>query len=248
MTAPSTPAVPPVPVDSPALPLLVAETFGPTFQGEGPSTGHQALFLRLSRCNLSCPRCDTPYTWDTSRFDLRGHTTRRSAEEVVRWVLTQPTRLLVITGGEPLLQQDRLLPVVKAVTEAGRRVEIETNGTVAPLPDLVASMAAFNVSPKLLGFAGPRDGLRRINPIALSALTASGRAVFKFVATSTAELEEIARLQDRFGLDPVWVMPEGTSSDEVLTGMRNLADAIRARGWHLSSRLHVLLWEDTRGR
>ncbi|MGW3614033.1 hypothetical protein ACWD6N_29885 [Micromonospora sp. NPDC005163] len=55
-------------------------------------------------------------------------------------------------------------------------------------------------------------------------------------------------LQERFGLDPVWVMPEGTTSDAVLTGMRDLADAVLARGWHLSSRLHVLLWEDTRGR
>ncbi|MEU8284200.1 7-carboxy-7-deazaguanine synthase QueE [Micromonospora sp. NPDC048905] len=251
MTAPSMPAVPPFPAGSPAVParpLLVAETFGPTLQGEGPSTGQQALFLRLSRCNLSCPRCDTPYTWDTSRFDLRAHTADRPAEEIIRWVLTQQTRLLVITGGEPLLQQDRLLPVVDAITAAGRRVEIETNGTVVPLPALVASIGAFNVSPKLSGFAGPRDGRRRINPDALSALAGSGRAVFKFVAADTAELDEIARLQEQFGLDPVWVMPEGTTSDAVLAGMRDLADAVLARGWHLSSRLHVLLWEDTRGR
>lgn len=248
MTAPTTPAAPPTPTDPPTLPLLVAETFGPTLQGEGPSSGQQALFLRLSRCNLSCPRCDTPYTWDTSRFDLRAHTSQRTAEDVVRWVLTQPTRLLVITGGEPLLQQDRLLTVVKGVTEAGRRVEIETNGTVIPLPDLLATTAAFNVSPKLLNFAGPRDGLRRLNPAALSALATSGRAVFKFVVTRVAELDEIAQLQARFGLDPVWVMPEGTTSDAVLTGMRDIAHAVLARGWHLSSRLHVLLWEDTRGR
>ncbi|WP_433530293.1 7-carboxy-7-deazaguanine synthase QueE [Micromonospora sp. CA-263727] len=244
-------AVPPFPAGSPSLParpLLVAETFGPTLQGEGPSTGQQALFLRLSRCNLSCPRCDTPYTWDTSRFDLRAHTTHRTPEEIIRWVLAQPTRLIVITGGEPLLQQDRLLPVVKAATEAGRRVEIETNGTVVPLPALAASVSAFNVSPKLSGFAGSRDGQRRINPAALSALAGSGRAVFKFVANNAAELDEIARLKDRFGLDPVWVMPEGTTSDAVVTGMRDIADAVLARGWHLSSRLHVLLWEDTRGR
>ena len=52
--------------------LIVAECFGvetPTFQGEGPSCGHPALFIRLSRCNLTCARCDTKYTWDWSRFD-----------------------------------------------------------------------------------------------------------------------------------------------------------------------------------
>ena len=58
-------------VDGPGL--LVAERFGverPTFQGEGPSSGVPALFIRLSRCNLTCTWCDTPYTWDTSRFDV----------------------------------------------------------------------------------------------------------------------------------------------------------------------------------
>ena len=52
--------------------LIVAECFGvetPTFQGEGPSCGHPALFIRLSRCNLTCARCDTKYTRDWSRFD-----------------------------------------------------------------------------------------------------------------------------------------------------------------------------------
>jgi 7-carboxy-7-deazaguanine synthase len=41
--------------------------FGPTFQGEGPSAGRRALFIRLSHCNLSCPGCDTPESWDWSR-------------------------------------------------------------------------------------------------------------------------------------------------------------------------------------
>ncbi|HEX8632454.1 MAG TPA: 4Fe-4S cluster-binding domain-containing protein, partial [Catenuloplanes sp.] len=103
-------------------PLLVAETFGPTFQGEGPSAGQQAMFVRLSRCNLSCPGCDTPFTWDTTRFDLRIHTSRRTPEAVAAWALAASTPLVVITGGEPLLQQEPLLPLVTTLTEAGRRV------------------------------------------------------------------------------------------------------------------------------
>jgi organic radical activating enzyme len=228
-------------------PLLVAERFL-SLQGEGPSTGQQALFLRLSRCNLSCPSCDTPYTWDTTRFDLRGQTVRHTAQELVGWVLAQPPPLLVITGGEPLLQQQRLLPVAAAVAAAGRRIEVETNGTVVPLAELTESVTAFNVSPKLASFAGPRDSARRINPTALGALAATGKAVFKFVASSVADLDEIGRLQQQFGLDPVWVMPAGATSAAVLAGMRDLADAVMARGWHLSGRLHVLLWEDVRGR
>ena len=229
-------------------PLLIAETFGPTFQGEGPSCGQQALFLRLSRCNLACPGCDTPYTWDTSRFNLRDHTHRRSAGSVISWALARPTPLIVISGGEPLLQQDRLLPVVAALTTAGRRVEIETNGTVIPSPELVDQVAAFNVSPKLAAFAAESDAARRINPAALSTLVTSGKSVFKFVVGSGADLDEVGDLVARFGLAPVWVMPEGTASEVIVARMRDLADAVLARGWNLTTRLHVLLWEDTRGR
>lgn len=229
-------------------PLLVAELFGPTFQGEGPSAGQQAMFVRLSRCNLSCPGCDTPYTWDTARFDLRVHTTRHTPHDIAAWALERPTPLVVITGGEPLLQQKALLPLVTALTAAGRRVEVETNGTVTPTAELAAQVTAFNVSPKLAGFAAPGDADRRIDPETLQRFVTSGRAVFKFVASSVADLDEIASLQQRYGLDPVWVMPEGTATSTVVDGMRALADAVLARGWNLTTRLHVLLWEDTRGR
>ncbi|WP_246274523.1 7-carboxy-7-deazaguanine synthase QueE [Phytohabitans houttuyneae] len=228
--------------------MLVAEVFGPTLQGEGPSCGQQALFVRLSRCNLSCPSCDTPYTWDRSRFDLRQHTERRTAASLISWALAYPTPLVVISGGEPLLQQDRILPIVAAWTAAGRRVEIETNGTVSPSPELVDQVAAFNVSPKLAAFAADRDVDRRINPAALAALAASGKSVFKFVAGSIGDLDEIGDLVTRFGLAPVWVMPEGITSEVIVARMRDLADAVVARGWNLTTRLHVLLWEDTRGR
>ena len=226
--------------------LLVAELFGPTFQGEGPSAGQQALFVRLSRCNLSCRWCDTPYTWDWSRFDPHAEARRLPVPEVARWLLQQPVRLVVITGGEPLLQQRRLLPLVVELAAAGRRIEIETNGTIPPDPELAAAVWAFNVSPKLSGSELPRP--RRLVNRALEELAATGKAVFKFVVTAKAELAEIAALVDAHGLAPVWVMPEGTTSDRVLAGMRELAEAVLAQGWNLTPRLHVLLWEDARGR
>ena len=79
--------------------LLVAELFGPTFQGEGPSAGQQALFVRLSRCNLSCRWCDTSYTWDWSRFDPHAEARRLPVPEVARWLLQWPVRLVVVTDG-----------------------------------------------------------------------------------------------------------------------------------------------------
>ena len=228
--------------------LVIAEMFGPTVQGEGPSSGRQALFVRLSRCNLSCPACDTPYTWKWTDFDPRAESRRVSGEQIVAWVLRHPTELVVITGGEPLLQQKSLVPVVQRLSAAGRQVEVETNGTIEPTPALIDAVAGFNVSPKLTGFAAPADRARRVNREALRALAASGKAVFKFVVASSTELDEIERLRGEHRLDPVWVMPEGTTAERVLDVLHAIADDVLARGWHLTSRLHVLLWEDTRGR
>ncbi|MGH8897379.1 MAG: 7-carboxy-7-deazaguanine synthase QueE [Egibacteraceae bacterium] len=220
--------------------------FGPTFQGEGQSTGQQALFVRLSRCNLSCSWCDTPYTWDWSRFDPHAEARRIPVKTVAAWVLASPVQLVVITGGEPLLQQPGLVPLVERLAAAGRGVEVETNGTIAPAARLTEAVGRFNVSPKLTAAGG--SVAARIRPVALRAFAGCGKAVFKFVVTDPAEIEGIAELQRAYGLAPVWVMPQGITSGTVIAGMRLIADEALARGWNLSPRLHVLLWEDARGR
>ncbi|MFC4114281.1 7-carboxy-7-deazaguanine synthase QueE [Nonomuraea zeae] len=226
--------------------LRIAERFGPTLQGEGPSAGQPALFIRLSGCNLSCSWCDTPYTWDARRFNLRDQRERVPVADLVAWALDHPVPLIVITGGEPLMQQRHLPALAGPLLQAGRRLEIETNGTVTPDPALLVDGLHFNVSPKLDNANVPHK--RRIKPAALEALSASGQAVFKFVACNLADLDEIAELVERFAMTQVWVMPEGVTADHVLGRAHLLAEAVIARGWSLSLRLHVLLWGDERGR
>ncbi|MGW3165798.1 7-carboxy-7-deazaguanine synthase QueE [Streptomyces sp. NPDC001142] len=229
--------------------LIVAECFGvevPTFQGEGPSCGHPALFIRLSRCNLSCTKCDTKYTWDWDQFDPRKESTQRTVADLVAWATSSPVELIVITGGEPLLQQTRLVPLVQQLLAAGKRVEFETNGTLAPLPELVVGGVHFNVSTKIASFG--MDEAKSVVPAALEAFVASGRAAFKFVASSVADLDRIAELADAHRLAPVWVMPEGTAADAITATTRVLADAVAARRWHFTTRLHVLAFADARGR
>ncbi|MER6150888.1 7-carboxy-7-deazaguanine synthase QueE [Streptomyces hirsutus] len=229
--------------------VIVAESFGvevATFQGEGPSCGHPALFIRLSRCNLTCAKCDTKYTWDWSRFDPRKESTKRSVADMVAWAASSPVELVVITGGEPLIQQSRLVPLVRELLAAGKRVEFETNGTIAPVPELVVDGVQFNVSPKLASFG--MDEAKSVVPAALEAFAASGRAVFKFVASSVADLDRVAELANAHRLAPVWVMPEGTTAEAVTATTRALADAVAARHWHFTTRLHVLAFVDARGR
>jgi 7-carboxy-7-deazaguanine synthase len=226
--------------------LVVAEVFGPTLQGEGPSAGRRCGFVRLGGCNLDCSWCDTPYTWDWTRFSPESELRRVAVTEVVASVEAMGVDMLVITGGEPLLQARALLPLLAAAGERGWRVEVETNGTVAPPPEMAARVTAFNVSPKLAN-SGIGESVR-IRPAALEALRTTGCAVFKFVVTAASDLDEVAALVAEHRLEPVYVMPEGTTAEVVLARMRELAGPALARGFHLTPRLHILLWGDRRGR
>jgi 7-carboxy-7-deazaguanine synthase len=226
--------------------LAVSEIFGPTVQGEGPTAGRRAGFVRLGRCNLDCVWCDTPYTWDWDRFDPAVEVTPLPVSAVVARLDAMAVERVVVTGGEPLLQQRGLLPLLVALGERGWVVEVETNGTIAPSSAVAAAVTAFNVSPKLANSGIPLA--RRIRPAALGALVETRKAVFKFVVAEASELDEVAALVSAHGLAPVWIMPEGTSAAVVSSRLAALADPVVARGWNLSTRLHVLVWGDERGR
>jgi 7-carboxy-7-deazaguanine synthase len=223
--------------------LVVSEVFGPTFQGEGPSMGRTAAFVRLGRCNLACTWCDTPYTWDWTRHDAAVELTERSVDDILDEIDAMgPVDVVVVTGGEPLLQQARLVPLLEGLAARPSVVEIETAGTICPSDDVVGLVDRFNVSPKLANSGNPVE--RRHRPEVLHAFAATGKAVFKFVVREPAELDEVAT----FGVEPVWIMPEGTDASVLGARIRALAPAVLARGWRLTTRLHVLLWGDERGR
>ncbi|MCU1680259.1 MAG: organic radical activating enzyme [Amycolatopsis sp.] len=228
--------------------LVVNETFGPTFQGEGPSTGRYARFIRLFGCHLSCSWCDSAQTHDGSRYDLDAEHQVISVEDVLCWLAAEPRGLVVITGGEPLLQPRVVGTLAHAIRDAGLAtdIEIETSGTLAPTPDIVAAVTQFNVSPKLAHSGLHRH--QRIRPTVLHQLVTTHKAIWKFVVQDPSDLDEVEDLVSAFGLAPVWVMPEGTDSATVLARMRLLADPVLERGWHLSTRLHTLLWENDRAR
>lgn len=227
--------------------LLVNEIFGPTFQGEGPSAGQRCVFLRLAGCNLSCVWCDTPYSWDWNRYDVRAEARVVSVEKVeadLRKLAGETVRMLVITGGEPLLQGDRLVPLVESLRASGWWLEVETNGTRPIPPPLLAQR--FNVSPKLAN--GGDKVEKRLRPETLRALDADARVVWKFVVRTPADVNEAAALRKWHGLQrPCYVMPEGATPEAQLATLADVAEAAVGLGFNLSPRLHVLAWGGRRG-
>ncbi|EON77591.1 Queuosine Biosynthesis QueE Radical SAM [Lunatimonas lonarensis] len=100
-----------------ALPLM--EAFY-TIQGEGRYTGHSAYFIRLGGCDVGCVWCDVKDSWDVSRWPLVR------IEDMVEEALQYPGRLVVITGGEPLMHE--LGPLTKLLRAKGFQVNLETSG------------------------------------------------------------------------------------------------------------------------
>ncbi len=258
-----------VPSASGAVP--VAEMFY-SFQGEGPSLGRRALFVRLMGCNLTCgypsmPRraataaagqmvCDTSYTWNRADYDLTGgvrHLTPPQIwDEMVRLdpsaecPALAPVGLIVVSGGEPLLHKDAVLYLAAQASATGRSLEIETNATIRPGPELIQASVVFNAGLKLATSAVPRK--LRIKEGAIAEIQASGRARWKFVVCGPEDMAEIAELQLEFGLTEIWLSPEGSTPTAVVERMRLVADSALARGWNLSTREHVLIWDGARGR
>lgn len=109
-----------------------------SLQGEGQYTGRAAVFVRLSGCNLRCSFCDT-------RHEAFVPLTE---DEIVDKVTAYPARHVVITGGEPTLQLTRSL--IDKLHEAGKFVQIETNGSIVLSLDLVQAIDWITCSPKEL--------------------------------------------------------------------------------------------------
>jgi 7-carboxy-7-deazaguanine synthase (Cx14CxxC type) len=125
-----------------------------TLQGEGVQTGSRAVFLRFAGCNLwtgreqdrataQCRFCDTDFVGTDGEGGGKFRSADALAAHVERlWGDRKQERLVVITGGEPMLQLDRAL--VDALQARGFRVAVETNGTLPA----VAGLDWICVSPK----------------------------------------------------------------------------------------------------
>ena len=210
--------------------------------------GKPSVFLRLATCNLACTWCDTKYTWDWANFDYAREVVSLEASQLEERILGFDCPNLVITGGEPLLQQSDLIPLVTSLKSQGMRFEVETNGTIEPGPELARDIDQWNVSPKLANSGNPAE--RREEPSALAAFQQLPNAYFKFVVAEPGDVDEVCGFRDRYSLPSqrVILMPEGRTPDALKSRSVWVSEACIKEGFRFSTRLHILLWGDERGR
>ncbi len=238
--------------------LVVSEIFGPTVQGEGPYSGHPVAFLRLGRCNLDCKWCDTPYTWDWKgkngiTYDPAKELQKVQIDEVLERICEHlPGTIndrIVISGGEPLLQRNSLEALAGLIKERepDLPIDIETNGTLAPL---FVPGITYVVSPKLKssGVAWNPKWYKSIKT--LSERAGYGFAWLKFVITDPEDFRQVDNIVRETGFPPwcVYVMPQGVTKEELDENCQWVADLAMLKGYLYSDRLHVRFWNDERGK
>lgn len=235
--------------------LAVNEIYNtPTFQGEGRSIGMPCYFMRLAGCNLACVWCDTPFAWDWKGVNGKAYDTEKELHpmtleiilaQLERQAKATGIRNLVISGGEPMLQQKALVPLVFALLDRNWHIEVETAGTRPPLPDLLVDQ--FNVSLKLLNSGNAYQ--KRHVPASIQAFVKDKRSTFKFVVRDEADMQEVEDLAALYGIDSyrIYIMPEGKDEATIQAHLQQVALNVVRHGWNLTTRLQVSIYGNQRG-
>lgn len=155
-----------------------------SLQGEGVRAGSPSLFLRFSKCNLLCTVETHGFDCDTEFESGRDLTIDEILAELAG--LSADCRWIVLTGGEPALQLDTAL--IDALHQAGYKLAIETNGTVA-LPD---GLDWITVSPKV-----PETSIKQRTADEVKYVRAVGQPIPETVVEATYRLISPAFEDDR---------------------------------------------------
>jgi len=210
--------------------MIISEIFY-SIQGEGPNIGKPSIFLRLAGCNLKCKWCDTKYALNSANF--KSMTNKKIIQKIKKY----PCKNVVITGGEPLLQQDGLKELLDAMY--GYKIELETNGSL-PLK-INNKFEQINCSPKLTSSGNIAYPLKL--------LPTNKKVVYKFVICKKSDVDEVKAFCRKYKIpkEKIWLMPEGSKRELVIKRSIWLIETCKKEGYNFSPRLHIMLWGNIRG-
>lgn len=246
--------------------IAVSEYFY-SLQGEGKTMGIPAIFLRLTGCNLMCGgqgvekdgkmRAGATWICDTIEVWMKGETLDfatllQQLNEEIDFVNRLKNGVhLVITGGEPLLQQDRiiaLLEYLEAEYQLRPIIEVETNATFLPKEALDKRVQYWNTSPKLSN-SGMAEA-QRIQPEILHWFNQNPNTMFKFVLASVEDFEEIQQdFLNTLLIDKrkIVLMPAADSIEQLLERNKLVADICIEHQIRMCTRMHVEIWNKLTG-
>ncbi len=240
--------------------LKLSELFC-SVQGEGPHAGTSCVFLRLATCNLKCSWCDTKYTWDWENYDFNKEVREISIEDIWKRITDCPNiSHIVITGGEPLLQQNRLIPLLKLIKDKKKEdnrshyyyIEIETNGTVIPSKELIHLVDQWNISPKTANSFNEKNGidLENLYKKPLFIFRDLENSFFKFVIDKFDDFKDIEQYVQNYGLpkERLILMPQAITKEKLLEKSVWINEYAKKNNFTFSTRLQVLLWDNLRGK
>lgn len=171
--------------------MKVNEIFS-SFQGEGVYCGVPATFLRLSGCNLNCEFCDTEFN------EYKEISVELVKEIILQHMKNHNTKLLVITGGEPLLQYEELKELVESLN---CNIQIETNGSILRIP---LQNVSYEISPK--------KDMEKI----FEFYKDYSKAYFKFIIEDGFDIQLIKQLLKKYNYTKtVWLQPQYTHAIKI---------------------------------
>jgi len=213
--------------------MRISETFY-SISGEGVHAGIPAMFIRLQGCNLRCGYCDTKYAQDPSGgIELK-------ADEIVS---NNKSRWVVITGGEPLMQEGELELLVDTLHLQKKKVEIETNGSFHP-PIWFRSADSWSVDVKC-----PCSGLSygTFKTQWLTKLRKQDQ--LKFVVGAVEDLRFVNSFISSSRVRPTLLISPMTNDDGKWNTewLQQCTEFCKENDVRLSLQLHKIIWGNKRG-
>ena len=210
--------------------VRVSEIFY-SLQGEAKTVGQPTTFIRLTGCPLRCHYCDTAYAFQGGEL----HT----LDDIVDKVKTYPTKLVTVTGGEPLAQPD-CLPLLRLLTQEGYRVSLETSGAlpIASVPDAVSIVLDLKTPGSGEVHRNLYENIAELRSKDQIKFVILDKADYDWARFKISEFDLTARVEE------VLFSPVYESLTPVQLAEWILEDGLEVR---LQVQLHKLLWGDKPG-
>jgi len=213
-----------------------------SLQGESTHAGLPCVFVRLTGCNLRCAWCDSEYTF------VGGH--KMTPEAVMHEVerLSPEGGLVEITGGEPMLQEREVVPLMERLLAAGFTVLLETSGErpLELVPAGVIKIVDVKCPDSSEGGSFRESNLQRLSPQDEVKFVLSGRRDYEFARDFTTKHDLPQRVRAVLFSPAFRKDATGTrDSSHCLLDPRELADWMLADGVpaRLGLQLHKFIWD-----